>query len=236
MEATMPAELFRPAPVARRRAWLLPVSIAAHGVVLAGVFIAPIMADAELPDPAHAAPIYVEVTIPPLPPAPRPPGESRPRPAKAAPTADPDVAPLTVPDRIAPSREAAGLVDTGIPSGQGLGLPGVLVNDGGGGFLEPAPPQKPLRVGGDILPPKKLRDVAPRYPAVAQQARIEGIVIIEAVIGVDGHVQSARSMRPAPFLEEAALEAVRQWVFTPTRLNGVAVPVVMTVTVSFQLR
>ena len=60
----MPAELFRPAPVARRRAWLLPLSIAAHGVVLAGVFIAPIMADAELPDPAHAAPIYVEVTIP----------------------------------------------------------------------------------------------------------------------------------------------------------------------------
>ena len=59
----MPAELFRPAPAARRRAWLLPLSIAAHGVVLAGVFIAPIMADAELPDPAHAAPTYVEVKI-----------------------------------------------------------------------------------------------------------------------------------------------------------------------------
>ncbi len=81
----MPAELFRPAPVARRRAWLLPLSIAAHGVVLAGVFIAPIMADAELPDPAHAAPIYVEVTIPQLPPAPRPPGEPQRRPASAAP-------------------------------------------------------------------------------------------------------------------------------------------------------
>jgi protein TonB len=123
-----------------------------------------------------------------------------------------------------------------MPPGEGLGLPGVPVSDGGGGFVEQAPPQKPLRVGGDILPPKKVRDVPPRYPVVAQQARIEGMVIIEAVIGVDGHVQSARSVRPAPFLEEAALDAVRQWVFTPTRLNGIAVPVVMTVTVSFQLR
>ena len=110
------------------------------------------------------------------------------------------------------------------------------MSDGGGDFAEPTPPQKPVRVGGDILPPKKVRDVAPRYPAVAQQARIEGMVIIEAVIGVDGHVQSARSLRLTPFLEEAALEAVRQWVFTPTRLNGIAVPVVMTVTVDFRLR
>ncbi len=232
----MPAELFRPAPVARRRAWLLPLSIAAHGVVLAGVFIAPIMADAELPDPAHAAPIYIEVKIPALPPAPRPPGEPRSKPLSPTSAPNPDVAPLTVPDHIAPSHEAAGTFDTGMPPGEGLGLPGVPVSDGGGGFVEQAPPQKPLRVGGDILPPKKVRDVPPRYPVVAQQARIEGMVIIEAVIGVDGHVQSARSVRPAPFLEEAALDAVRQWVFTPTRLNGIAVPVVMTVTVSFQLR
>ena len=231
----MPAELFRLAPVARRRAWLLPLSIAAHGVVLAGVFIAPIMADAELPDPAHAAPTYVEVKIPTLPPAPRPPGETRAKPTSAAPT-NPDVAPLTAPDHIPPSREPAGPIEPGIPPGEGIGLPGVLLSDGGGDFAELPPPQKPVRVGGDILPPKKVRDVAPRYPAVAQQARIEGMVIIEAVIGVDGHVQSARSMRAAPFLEEAALEAVRQWVFTPTRLNGIAVPVVMTVTVDFRLR
>ena len=231
----MPAELFRPAPVARRRAWLLPLSIAAHGVVLAGVFIAPIMADAELPDPAHAAPIYVEVKIPQLPPAPRPPGEPRSKPTSSAP-ANPEAAPVTAPDHIAPPSDVAVPVETGIPAGEGLGVPGVPVSDTGGGFVEAAPPRKPVRVGGDILPPKKVRDVAPRYPVVAQQARIEGTVIIEAVIGVDGHVQSARSLRLTPFLEEAALDAVRQWVFTPTRLNGVAVPVVMTVTVDFRLR
>jgi len=232
----MPAELFRPAPVARRRAWLLPLSIAAHGVVLGAVFIAPIMADAELPEPARSAPIYVEVTIPQLPPAPRPPGQAQSKSTRPAAAPNPDVAPVTAPDHMPPSSASAGPVESGLPTGQGLGFPGVPVNDDGGAFFEAAPPRKPVRVGGDILPPRKVRDVAPRYPAVAQQARIEGTVIIEAVIGVDGHVQSARSLRPAPFLEEAALEAVRQWVFTPTRLNGEAVPVVMTVTVDFRLR
>jgi periplasmic protein TonB len=231
----MPAELFRPAPIPRRCAWLLPVSIAAHGVVLAGVFIAPIMADAELPEPAHTAPSYIEVRIPQLPPAPRPPGDPQPK-TNAAPVASPEVAPVTAPDHIAPSREAVGPVEPGIPAGEGLGIPGVPVIDAGGDLIEPAPPRRPLRVGGDILPPRKVHDVAPRYPVVAQQARIEGTVIVEAVIGVDGHVQSARSLRPTPFLEEAALDAVRQWVFTPTRLNGEAVPVVMTVTVDFRLR
>ena len=118
----MPAELFRPAPVARRRTWLLPLSIAAHGVVLAGVFIAPIMADAELPDPAHAAPIYVEVKIPTLPPAPRPPGETRAKPISAAP-ANPDVAPLPRPitSRHHVSRRA--LSSPGYPPAKALAFP-----------------------------------------------------------------------------------------------------------------
>ena len=61
-------------------------------------------------------------------------------------------------------------------------------------------------------------------------------MIIEAVIGVDGRVQDARVLRSAPLLDEAALAAVRQWLYTPTRLNGQPVSVVMTVTVRFQLQ
>lgn len=61
------------------------------------------------------------------------------------------------------------------------------------------------------------------------------MVIIEAIIGVDGRVKQARVLRSKPFLDEAALEAVRHWVFTPTTLNGVPVPVIMTVTVNFKL-
>jgi protein TonB len=232
----MPAELFRPAPVARRRAWLLPLSIVAHGVVLAAVCIAPMMADAELPMPVHATPIYVEVTTPPLPPAPKPP--AAPRPAQTSPSAaNPDAAPLTAPDRIverAPETDFPS-VETGIPTSGGGGVPGVIVHSPDDYVLAKPEPRKPIRISAGITAPKKIHDVAPRYPALAQQARIQGVVIIEAVIGADGKVLSARSLKPMPLLEDAALDAVRQWVFTPTRLNGEAVPVVMTVTVTFNL-
>jgi protein TonB len=60
-------------------------------------------------------------------------------------------------------------------------------------------------------------------------------VIIEATIDSDGRIQSLRILRTIPLLDQAALDAVRQWQYTPTLLNGVAVPVIMTVTVTFNL-
>jgi protein TonB len=78
--------------------------------------------------------------------------------------------------------------------------------------------------------------VAPLYPPVALAVHREGIVILEAVIAEDGSVRDVRVVRPVPLLDQAAIEAVRQWRFTPTLLNGEAVPIVMTVTVNFQLR
>ena len=83
--------------------------------------------------------------------------------------------------------------------------------------------------------PVKKVDAAPVYPAIAQSARVEGVVILEAVIDVQGRVESARILRSIPLLDQAALDAVRQWRFTAARLNGDAVPVVMTVTVNFTL-
>ena len=94
----------------------------------------------------------------------------------------------------------------------------------------------PVRVGGNIRTPTKLRDVRPRYPPEAQAAGIQGVVIIEAMIDVDGRVAGAKVLRSIPGLDEPALEAVRQWEFTTTELNGVAVPVIMTVTVNFSLQ
>ena len=91
----------------------------------------------------------------------------------------------------------------------------------------------PVRVGGNIPAPTKLRDVKPIYPPEARSAGIQGVVIIETTIGVDGRVSDARVLRSIPLLDEPALEAVRGWEFTPTLLNGVAVPVIMTVTVNF---
>jgi TonB family protein len=90
-----------------------------------------------------------------------------------------------------------------------------------------------LRVGGQIKPPTKIKDVKPVYPAIAQSARISGAVVIEATIGEDGKVIDAKVVRSIPVLDQAALDAVRQWEYTPTLLNGAPVPVVVTVTINF---
>jgi protein TonB len=93
----------------------------------------------------------------------------------------------------------------------------------------------PIRVGGHIKAPTKIKDVKPVYPAMAQSARAAGAVIIEATIGPDGKVIDAKVLRSIPLLDQAALDAVRQWEYTPTLLNGVPVPVLVTVTVNFTL-
>ena len=88
----------------------------------------------------------------------------------------------------------------------------------------------------NIKAPTKTRDIKPIYPAIAQSARVQGVVIIEATIGQDGKVKDAKVLRSIPLLDQAALDAVKQWEFTPTLLNGVPVPVIMTVTVNFTLQ
>jgi TonB family protein len=103
------------------------------------------------------------------------------------------------------------------------------------GMGQPGATGAPVRVGGNIPPPAKLRDVKPIYPPEAQSAGIQGIIILEVTIGADGRVSDARVLRSIPPLDEAALGAVRGWEFTPTLLNGVPVPVIMTVTVNFTL-
>jgi protein TonB len=93
-----------------------------------------------------------------------------------------------------------------------------------------------VRVGGNIKAPTKTRDVRPTYPPIAQSARVQGVVIIEATIGANGRVTEAKVLRSIPLLDQAALDAVKQWQFSPTLLNGVPVPVIMTVTVNFTLQ
>jgi protein TonB len=94
----------------------------------------------------------------------------------------------------------------------------------------------PLRVGGTIKPPTKLKNVSPVYPPDAQELKVQGVVIIEARIERDGTVSRARVLRSIPMLDDAAGDAVRQWEFTPTLLNGAPVPIMMTVTVNFTLQ
>ena len=85
-------------------------------------------------------------------------------------------------------------------------------------------------------PPAKITDARPVYPEAAKAAGIEGIVIAQARIGPQGRVELARIVRSIPALDQAALDAIYQWEFTPTIVDGQAVPVMLTMTVQFALQ
>ena len=95
---------------------------------------------------------------------------------------------------------------------------------------------QPVRVGGNIKTPTKIQDRRPVYPPEALEARVTGMVILEATIEIDGSIRSAKVLRSIPLLDAAAVEAVKGWRFEPTYLNGAPVPVIMTVTVNFALQ
>jgi len=93
----------------------------------------------------------------------------------------------------------------------------------------------PVRIGGNIKPPTKTKDVRPVYPMVARMARVQGVVILDVPIDPSGKVLAPIVLQSLPLFDGSAIEAVEQWEYTPTLLNGVAVPVLMTVTVNFAL-
>lgn len=98
----------------------------------------------------------------------------------------------------------------------------------------PYPPNA-VRVGGNIKPPNKTKDANAVFPPAAQQAGVQGVVILEVLLDEAGKVADGKVMRSIPLLDQAAIDAVSQWEFEPTLLNGNPVPVIMTVTVQFRL-
>jgi protein TonB len=215
------------------------ISIVVHSLVVAAVGIAQVLAVGALPDPhaplTFAGAIPIRVIDIPLPPPQRTAAT-----AAASTRSAPGVAPLEPPNEIAAERapehgtteggDAIG-VERGIESVDGFGIAAAIEQ----APVPPAPPQLPVRLHAGMQPPRKLTHVDPIYPQVAQAARIEGTVILEAVVGVDGRVTSVRVLRSIPLLDQAAVDAVKRWSFTPTLLNGTPVPVAMTVTVRFAL-
>ena len=116
------------------------------------------------------------------------------------------------------------------PSRVGKGSPQapdkVLTRDASGAF----------RVGGRIAAPRKVKDVRPIYPDVARAARAQGVVIVEATVGVDGKIVNANVVRSIPLLDAAALDAVKRWEFEPPLLNRKPISVILNVAVQFSLQ
>ncbi len=229
----MPRDLFgdvtRPSiSIGNRKWYTVPVSLLSHSVIVFAVVVVPLLATDVLPKPWQPmGGVIIDLVPPTPPPAPRR------RIDKVSPPADPNAAPREAPQGISPEKpvEAREPIE--------FDTPGIIGGDTNvERILAPLPevkaaPPEPVRVGGAIRQPQRVRDVQPVYPPIAQSARIQGIVIIEATIGADGQIVNARILRSVPLLDQAALDAVRQWQYTPTLLNGVPVPVIMTVTVAF---
>ena len=87
-----------------------------------------------------------------------------------------------------------------------------------------------VHVGSSLKAPQKTKDVKPVYPPTALASHVQGIVILEATIGTDGKVQRVTVLSGEPLLQKAAVDAVDGWEFTPTLIDGVPVPVIMTMT------
>jgi len=224
-----------------KQSYTLPVSIAIHAVVLLVVLVVPLITSEELPEPSSAVKaFFVEPAAPPPPPPPPPPPAPKAAVQRVEPRPVPQeapkfTAPVEVPEEIKPEEGIDLGVEGGVPGGVEGGVPGGVVGGVVGGLPDAPPPGQAVRVGGQIKEPKKLKDVKPNYPDIAKQARVQGVVILECTISPQGKVSDVKVLRGIPLLDAAAIEAVKQWVYTPTLLNGVPVPVIMTVTVNFRL-
>jgi protein TonB len=232
--------------VNQRRSSFTLISITVHAIIVAIVLIVPLFAS--LPTPKLFAPglawaperIVSPVDIP------------LPVPARTRATGPGDHSPSTaqLPSVPAPIEPRSGIgPESGLESvadgtkgrvaavERANGSPGI----DGVGIAETAPsapaaPRVPVRPSSGVRAPRKTVDVAPKYPALARESRVEGVVILEVIIDERGNVTSTRVLRSVTLLDQAAIDAVQQWKFTPTLLNGEPIPIVMTVTVSFRLQ
>ena len=156
------------------------------------------------------------------------------------------LAPTVIPQRVVQIKEApiepdafgvAGGVPGGVPGGQMGGVIGGII--GGTSTVAAAPPlvqsRVPIRVGGKIKPPRAISTPPPKYPVIARQSRMQGVVLIDAVIDTDGGIAEMKVLSGHPMLIPAALEAVKYWKYEPTYLNGEPIAVQLIVTVTFVL-
>jgi protein TonB len=235
--------LFEIEPLGVRRSTAVFTSFAIHTALITAAVLVPILLYNILPEPGEAVrAFFVAPSLIAPPPPPPPPPAAGVRVARAPAVARPQapdsfVAPMEVPSAVVPDEALdLGGVEGGVPGGVEGGIAGGVVGGVIGGLpLEPPPPRKAVRVGGAIIAPKLVNRVAPEYPPLAALSRVQGIVILEAVVGEDGRVQTVAILRGHLLLQEPAIEAVKQWRYQPLLLNGQPTPFVLTVTLVFKL-
>jgi protein TonB len=243
-------------PAERRRAWILTSSVVLHGLALATLAGFETWRVAAVAEPPVAAVFEVQLPLPPLPPPPSPrtpPAVRRqaasPRPQSIAPAtpAVPATPPLTQPDPKAPPHEPSKQLDPALADPATPAAPGPETSGPGGdshgtrsGSWGPGgDDDRPLPVGGRIRPPQIVpgTKVQPHYTEQARQARLQGVVVLQATIDERGNVIDVHLLKTMRFgLDEEAVKAVSQWKFTPALLDGRPVKVYFDLTVQFEVR
>lgn len=147
-------------------------------------------------------------------------------------------APQVIPDQV-PAQSGEPAITTGKATGAGtaVGVPtGVPGGTGTDTSAVGRGPDVPLPITGDVKAPIVIRRVLPEYPRVAMMGRINGWVIVECIIDKSGHIRDAHVVKGSfAAFEQPALDAVRQWVFSPGTLGGKPVDTIFDLTVTFQV-
>jgi len=238
----MPREMFASTPplTPKRSRWTIAGSILLHVGLVGALLILPVLSAFD--SFVVRANNVLQFTLPVMAVASLPPAPSTA--PKIAPDIKVDAAPTSAAEKpvtaeVTPPPPGGQFV----PGGNGPGSnvpPGAGIGPGNDVVTAPPPPVTsppgPVRPGGDIKFPTRTFFVSPAYPSLAKSARIEGTVYLEATIDANGIVRDVKVLKSIPLLDEAAKAAVSQWRYTPTKLNGVAVPVILTVTVTFTLK
>jgi protein TonB len=252
-EVPMPQRLFQDlvssASVRRgRRGRALPFSLAFHAAAVSAVIVLPQLVT-ELPPVAAAPPTPIPVWTPvrvdvaPAPPRPPVAAQGQPRTTAATPSTPATSSGPAVPSDVSQLGQGEILDDSPAPcfvncsgDGTGSGDGGAILPTGAGYGDGDGTPPPIRRAGRDVTPPARLAGNPPVYPELARRARVQGEVVVECTIDPSGRVVDASVTRSNPVFDAAALDAVRSWRYRPTLVDGVPVPVLMTVTVRFHLR
>lgn len=232
-----------------KRAINLLVAIGGHGVLLALAILLPLYFSSAIDLHRMETTYLVAPPLPPPPPAPAEAIHSIPRP-KSFFSDHKLFAPRVIPKHIAEFKDLPNAPQTiagvpggvvgGVPGGQLGGVMGGILGDMGRAMPSPPPPiplahRGPYRVGGKVQEPRIIQEVQPVYPILAKAVRVQGVVVIDSVIDATGDVTEMKLVSGNPLLVTAAFDAVRQWKYRPTLLNGTPVSVEMHVVVSFNL-
>lgn len=229
-----------------RSPWTILLSTVLQVILVGVMILVPLIYTEALPKQQLLTFLVAPPPPPPPPPPPAPAVKQVVRPVRLmeagrlrAPTAIPKTIQMIKEEELAPEG-GVGVVG-GVPGGVPGGTPGGVIGGIIGGIASAAPPPpRPvtparIRVGGQVQAAKIIDQVRPLYPPLAKQARIQGVVRLEAIISKQGLIENLRVISGHPLLIQSALDAVRQWRYQPTLLNGEPVEVVTTIDVVFTL-